>query len=167
MGQTQSPLYTHLLPFNITDFLEGVVITFTDITSFKQLEQDLTDARNFAEEIVSTVRESLIVLDPAMKVISANRSFYKTFHTSKEEVEGRIFYTLGDGQWDIPAFRKSIESVLPEKSSFENFKVSRVFPGIGHRMLLLNARKILSGRTDKESILLAIEDLTPKGDAGQ
>ena len=140
--------------------IDGVVITFTDISAFRTLERDLSEARSYAEAIVATVREPLLVLDGAMHVVSANRSFYGTFRVPPGEVEGRELYALGNGEWDVPEFRRLLETVLPENTAFDNYRVDHVFPAIGRRVLLLNARRVIAGEWNRELILLAFEDVT-------
>ncbi|WP_440949786.1 chemotaxis protein CheB [Methanosphaerula subterraneus] len=140
--------------------IDGVVITFTDITAFRGLEEELSEARAYAEAIVATIREPLLVLDRAMHIVSGNHSFFETFRVSPGEVEGRELYTLGDGQWDIPELRQLLEKILPENAAFDDLRVAHVFPTIGRRILLLNARRIITTGVDKELILLAFEDVT-------
>jgi len=139
------------------------VITFIDITAHKNLERDLLKAHEFADAVIATVRESLLILDSDMTVVSVNASFLTTFHVAKEEVEGRVLYTLGNGQWDIPELRNLLETILPEHTSFENYRVEHNIQGIGHRVMLLNARRIVMEETGSELILLAIEDITGTG----
>ncbi len=138
--------------------IDGVVIVFTEVTAFRALEQDLEDARAYAEAIVETVREPLLVLDGAMRVVSANRSFYRAFGVGPGEVEERELSSLGNGQWEIPELRRLLETVLPENASFDDFRVEHDFPRVGRRVLLLNARRISGGK--RELILLAFEDVT-------
>jgi len=153
-----------IMPYRTVDNrIDGVVITFLDITVHKKLESELENSLKLSEAVNETIRESLLVLDNKMAVISANQSFLKTFAVSKEEVEGRVLYTLGDGQWDIPALRKLLGKILPQKTSFENYRVEHEFPEIGHRIMLLNARQIITGREGRKLILLAIEDITGNG----
>ncbi len=142
------------------------VITFTEITAFRELERDLSEARTYAEAIVATVREPLLVLDDAMHVVSANRSFYETFRVPAGEVEGRELYSLGNGEWDVPELRQLLEAVLPANEAFNDFRVDHVFPGIGRRVLLLNARRVISEGENKELVLLAFEDVTGTGREG-
>jgi two-component system CheB/CheR fusion protein len=135
--------------------IEGVVLTFTDITEIKRA--------NGFESIVETVREPMVVLDGGFKVIFANKSFCRTFQVSKEETEERLIYKLGDGQWDIPELRKLLEEILPQNNKFEDFRVEHDFPGIGRKRMLLNARRIIGEIGDEGAkILLAIEDVTGK-----
>jgi two-component system CheB/CheR fusion protein len=157
-----------ILPYRTVDnIIDGVVVTFLDIHEQKmaserisKLHQSVKDAREFAENIVDTVQEPLLVLDQELQVVSANRSFYNTFRVSSEETEGTFVYDLGSGQWDVPRLRELLEDILPESSSFENFEISHKFPGIGHKKMALNARRMAHGTEGRELILLAIRDIT-------
>jgi len=115
--------------------------------------------------IVDTVREGLLVLGADLRVRKANRSFFVTFHVAPEETVGRLIYDLGNKQWDIPLLRKLLEEVLPENLAFDDFEVDHVFPGIGRKCMLLNARRIVRTDNTTESILLAIEDVTARREA--
>lgn len=139
----------------------GVVLIFRDITERRQAEMAIDAAREYAESIVTTVREPLLVLDSQLHVRSANRSFYETFQVTPAETEGRFLYSLGDGQWDIPALRTLLEEILPRNPSFQDFEVNHDFEHIGQKSMLLNARCFPpEGRF--ELILLAIEDITDR-----
>jgi two-component system CheB/CheR fusion protein len=151
-----------LMPYRTSDNkINGVTATFIDITKIKTLEISLRDAKNFAENIVDTVREPLIVLNSDLKVISASRSFYSTFKATPDETIDKLLYNLGDNQWDIPQLRQLLEDILPKNISFDSFEVKHEFPKIGMRTMILNARKITS-ETDHDLILLAIEDITDR-----
>ena len=113
-----------------------------------------------ASDIVETVPSALIVLDRNLNITSANRAFYQTFRTSAEETEGCLIYDLGNRQWDIPALRTLLESVIPHRASVEGFEVEHDFPTIGRRTMLVNARKIFRPGDHDGSILLAIEDVS-------
>jgi two-component system, chemotaxis family, CheB/CheR fusion protein len=147
------------LPYRtLGDKIDGVVFTFTDVTR-------LEEAHNYAESIITTIRESLVVLNPELKVFSANRAFYKTFHVLPEETEGRLLYELGNHQWDIPKLREVLEDILAKNSSFLDFEVEHDFPSIGKKIMSLNARRIDNQET--ELILLAIDDITERKQAEQ
>jgi PAS domain S-box-containing protein len=113
-----------------------------------------------ASDIVETVPSALITLDRNLNITSANRAFYQTFRTSAEQTEGCHIYDLGNRQWDIPALRTLLESVIPHRASVEGFEVEHDFPTIGRRTMLVNARKIFSPGDHNGSILLAIEDVS-------
>ena len=117
------------------------------------------DIQNYAQNIVDTVREPLLILDTTLRVRSANRAFYQTFHVSPEETEGRLIYELGNGQWDIPDLRTLLEDIVPKSSVFDDFELEHTFPVIGRRVMLLNARKLQAGHHG-ELLVLAMEDVT-------
>lgn len=117
------------------------------------------DARDYAQGIVETVREPLIVLGRDLRVKTANHSFYEVFKVAPEETEGKLIYDLGNKQWDIPRLRELLEQIIPEKSQFGGFEVEHVFPTIGYKTMLLNARMIRQ-ETFEPLVLLAIEDIT-------
>ncbi|KAF5082800.1 Chemotaxis response regulator protein-glutamate methylesterase [anaerobic digester metagenome] len=150
-----------ILPYRTSDNrIDGVAITFVDITRLKRLEQSLQESTAYAESIISTIREALIVLDADLKVVSANRSFYEMFQTTPGDTEGRNLYALGDNQWDIPELRHLLEEILPRETQFEGFTIDHTFPGIGRRTMRLNARQLRAPAALREMILLAIEDAT-------
>ncbi|MGZ8921386.1 MAG: PAS domain-containing protein, partial [Limisphaerales bacterium] len=111
-----------------------------------------------AEDILDTVREPLVVLDADLRVMMANQSFYQSFRVTPENTQGQLLYDLGDRQWDIPALRKLLEEVLPQNAVFNDYEVDHTFPDIGHRMMLLNARRL----DHSKLILLAIKDVTER-----
>jgi two-component system, chemotaxis family, CheB/CheR fusion protein len=124
--------------------------------------EQLNLTRLFAESIVTTVREPLLVLNKDLQVRSANNSFYTKFNTTAGETEGRLLFDLGNKQWNIASLRTLLENILPEKSSIVDFEVSHVFPNIGFRIMHLNATQILRNNSEEKSILLAFEDITEK-----
>src|SRR5256885_15834404 len=103
------------------------------------------DIQNYALNIVDTVREPLLILDTTLRVRSANRAFYQTFHVSSAETVDRLIYELGNGQWDIPELRTLLEDIVPKSSVFDDFELDHTFPVIGRRGMLLNARKLHAG----------------------
>jgi PAS domain S-box-containing protein len=119
------------------------------------------DIQNYAQNIVDTVREPLLILDATLRVQSANRAFYQTFHVSPGETEGRLIYELGNGQWDIPDLRTLLEDIVPKSSVFDDFELDHTFPVIGRRVMLLNARKLQAGQHG-ELLVLAMEDVTAR-----
>ncbi|MGD0279340.1 MAG: PAS domain-containing protein [Smithella sp.] len=101
-----------------------------------------TGSDEYAENIIDTVREPLIVLDHDLRVVTASRSFYEFFKVNPKETVGQLIYDLGNKQWDIPKLRELLETILPEKTTFNNYEVEHEFATIGKRVMLLNARQI-------------------------
>ncbi len=150
-----------ILPYRTREnVIDGVVITFVDVTERRRAEEETLEARIYAESIVDTVRASLLTLDSNLKVISANQQFYRTFRTTREETEGKRIYELGNGQWEIPALRELLERILPENAAFDDFEVEHDFPVTGPKKMLLNARKIQREHGRSDLILLAVQDIT-------
>jgi two-component sensor histidine kinase len=116
--------------------------------------------RKLEHAIVDTVREPLVVLDSALRVVAASRSFYLAFKVTRDQVEGRKLYELGNGQWNIPALRTLLEEIIPQHTTMEEYEVEHEFPVIGRRTMLLNARKVFYEGNNSTSLLLAIEDVT-------
>lgn len=152
-----------VMPYRTLDnVIEGVVLTFTDITRLKKIEDEIRKAKVYAENIVDTVREPLIVLDGGLRVLSASRAFCQTFKSLHGDTVGRYLYELGNRQWDIPKLRELLETVLPKETSFDDFEVEQDFQGIGRRKLLINARCVFEKTGDPHLILLAMEDITDR-----
>ncbi|MDO8873157.1 MAG: CheR family methyltransferase [Methanoregula sp.] len=159
--------HVRTMPYRtLENVIDGVVLTFSDITTLKAVETEARVARDYAQSIVDTVREPLIVLNGRFEVISASRAFYQTFGVTPEETDGHELYTLGDRQWDIPRLHDLLETVLPKDTSFENVEVEHDFPDIGYRKMRLNARRIPGETSAKQLILLAIENITQQGKRG-
>jgi two-component system CheB/CheR fusion protein len=131
-----------------------------EVGNIRALEKALKEAREYAENIVDTVREPLLVLDADLRVLSASRSFYQTFNVTPEETKGTLLYDLGNQQWDIPKLRELLEGILPENTSFDDYEVEHDFEHIGKRKMYLNARRIYRESNKTQLILLAIEDVT-------
>ena len=123
---------------------------------------DLDDASALAQAILDTIRDPLLVLDHGLRVVTANRAFHQTFRMSRQDIQGRPVYRLGDGQWNIPELRSLLEEVAPQHAVMEAYEVEREFPAIGRRSMLLNAREVFNQRNASTLILLTIEDVTDR-----
>ncbi len=143
---------------------ELLVLAMEDVTQRRRSEADLKAIETYAQNIVDTVREPLLILDATLRVRSANRAFYQTFHVTPEETEGHLIYELGNGQWDIPDLRTLLEDIVPKSSVFDDFELEHTFPSIGRRVMLLNARKLQAGHHG-ELLVLAMGDVTERKQA--
>ena len=142
--------------------IDGAVLTLIDINERKRSLEYIEECRDYAEGIVETVRESLLILDQNLRVKTANQSFYQTFQTSPQETENRVIFELGNRHWDIPSLRKILKQILSENTTFQDFEVTHEFPSIGRKTMLLNARRIAQRGNEPEMILLAMEDITER-----
>lgn len=128
----------------------------------KQLQADIMNAWNYAENIVESVREPLVVLSSDLKILSANHSFYDTFKVTPGATVGNFIYDLGNRQWDIPKLRTLLEDILPSVTVFNGYEVEHDFLNIGRKIILLNAREIFRNDIGSNIILLAMEDITER-----
>src|SRR4029077_16576672 len=131
--------------------IDGAVLTLVDVDTLRR-------ARQYAQSIVATVREPLVVLDAELRVRPGSRSFYQTFRHTPTATENRVLYDLGEGQWDIPELRQLMEAVLREDRAFEDYEMEGEFKDIGRKTLRLNARRLIQETDLSPLILLAIED---------
>ncbi|RZJ04941.1 MAG: PAS domain-containing protein [Brevundimonas sp.] len=122
----------------------------------------IEDAQTLAQAIVDTIHEPLLVLDGGLRVLAASRAFYEIFKVDPDHTMGRLLYDLGDGQWNIPALRLLLETIIPEKTAMDGFEVDHDFPGVGRRNMLLNARKVIYETSSNSTILLAFTDVTAR-----
>jgi two-component system, chemotaxis family, CheB/CheR fusion protein len=129
------------------------------------LKRTLDQTREYADTIVESAREPILVLNAALQVTAANPAFYKTFEVTPEETEGRLIYELGNGQWDIPKLRELLEEIVPRNSRVDDFEMSHDFPHLRARDMQLNARRV-ELQAGHPFILLAIEDVTEKSRVG-
>ena len=162
-GPTGKHFQMQVLPYrSVRDVIDGVVITFTDVTQLTQAEQVSRDAQIYAQNIVETIREPLLILDADLRIKSANRSFYTSFQVRADSTLNQLVYDLGNKQWDIPELRRLLNEVLPQEKSLEDYEVEHEFPNLGKRTMLLNAREVSQQNAGARLILLAIEDITER-----
>jgi len=143
---------------------DGILIAciVRDVSERKKTELALEMAVAYADDIIATLREPFVVLNNQLRVKTANFAFYESFHVTKEETANRLVYELGDGEWNIDRLRGLLIEVLTLKNSVHDFEVEHDFPKIGHKTMLLNARRFPLQSKTPELILLAIEDITER-----
>ena len=163
---TERPIDDSAAPIrNDKGEVAGVVLVFRDTTERRNAERELQNALAYAGDIIATLREPFVVLDRHLRVRSANRSFYDSFHVSANETKNRLIYELGNGQWNIPALRALLDEVLSEHLPVHDYEVEHDFPAIGSKTMLLNARQFPPEAENPDLIMLAIEDITDRKNA--
>jgi two-component system CheB/CheR fusion protein len=146
-----------LLPYRSTDDrIQGVVISLFDITARKEAEVEVQKAKDYAETIIDTLPEPLLVLNSDLAIESANTAFYKSFGCDAKATLGRRIYSLGAGEWDVPDLRKLLEIILPEQGMCHGYLTEYHFERLGRRVIQMNARRVESMGV----VLLAITDVT-------
>lgn len=150
-------------PYRTTDDkIDGAVIVLSDVDTMKRLTERLEKSKDFIENIVSTVREPLVVLSKELNVQYVNTSFLTTFKVNRWETEGKPLYSLGNEQWNIPKLRAALGKVIPQNAPLLDFEIEHDFPGLGVKIMLLNARRIVDSHAGEPAMLLAIEDVTQR-----
>jgi two-component system, chemotaxis family, CheB/CheR fusion protein len=147
-------------PYRTTDNrIDGVVIGLIDIDSLKRNAKLIEASRDYANAIVETVRHPLLVIDPDLRIIRANQSFYESFNLTPTQTEQQSIFEVGNRVWDLPSLRSLLEIVLNQDRDFQDFEVTQTLTDQGNCTFLLNARTIKDDR-QQQTILLAIEDIT-------
>jgi len=156
---TQGRWYSMTIrPYKTVDNrIDGALVTLEDINDLKQGMLRIKEARDYAEAIVETVWEPLIVLSKDLHVVAANRAFYKNFAITPKVIKDKYIYDIQDGLWNMPKLRQLLEEIIRENSEFSDFEVGYEAPGAGRRIMLLNARRVAR---EERLILLAVEDIT-------
>jgi len=146
----------------LNNVIDGVVITFEEITVCKRAEQKALLAKQFAENIVATIRQPLLLLNKQFTIVTANPAFCHRFSLTLTDVVGESIYTLAGRQWDVPELHKLLEEVLSSDTAFEAYRYEHFFEGIGNCAITLNGRKIVNAAAEEEEelILLELEEIT-------
>jgi len=128
----------------------------------KQSHKIFEEGWTYIKYVIDIARESFLILDKDLKIISANETFYRTFLLNKKETEGQLIYNLGNKQWDNKKLKELLHDILPNKIFFRDFEIEHKFESIGKKVMLLNARMLFSNKEDSKEpvIILAIEDVT-------
>lgn len=142
--------------------LAGAVLIFRDVSDRRRAERAAEDARSYAEGIVETVRDPLVVLDESLRVVTANRAFYRAFQVTPPQTEGRPLSELGNRQWDLPQLRQLLEGVVARDAPFDDYELDHEFEGVGRRTMLLNARRLDQRDGQAGLILMTAEDVTER-----
>ena len=153
-----------ILPYRtINNVIDGVVITFSNVNNLKiayeqinNLSRNIQYTNDYADNIINTIKESLITLDNDLKVLSANQSFYKMFDLSSRDTIGKFIYELDNKNWEVPELRELLEQIIPNHNYFEDYEVDYNFKNGIRKKIILNARQIFYKEKETKIILLAI-----------
>ena len=167
-AQSSAWYIRRILPYRTQDNrIEGVVITFSDISEIKAAEREIEAARRYSDSIIDTVRQPLVVLDKELHLVSANRSFYRIFALEPGEAVGKALDTLAGHHAGAEGLRAFLAQVHGEPTHIEDYETEIELPGLGRRLLLLNASRLAEGPHGRPKILLAIDDITERRRAAE
>ena len=155
-----------ILPYRTQDDkINGVVITYSDVSDLKEFQRKSLISQRFSESIINTVRDPLLALNCDMELVWANQSFHQLFKTSDSDVVGKSLFSLFKGQWDIPELRRLLERVLPDQRPVEAFSLAVDVAGKGRTELVLNARTVTNDHAAGDLILVAMDNVTEQNQA--
>lgn len=150
-------------PYLTTDnHVDGAVLVLVDIDAGKKAEHEVVSARDFAEAVIGTVRDPLLILDAGLRVHKVNEAFLTTFRISAADVMEHKLFELDAGRWNSPKLRRLLLEILPRNTVFDNFEAAHDFKKIGRRTFLLNARMLSQDPGHREKILLGFQDITER-----
>jgi two-component system CheB/CheR fusion protein len=158
-------------PYRTADHrIEGAVLQLLDVGELKRTLEEVRHARDYAEAIIETIGEPLLVLERALTVRTANRAFYRQFRTGREETLGRNVYEIGRGQLRHPRLTEALRELQTQGQARGNvlndLEVEIEIDQTGPRILMVNARMI-EGLDDERLILLAFQDVTAQKQAAE
>lgn len=147
-----------IMPYKTSkNVIDGATITFVDVSRIKNIQAKMQSALNYAEDIINTVQEPLLILDQDLVVTSANLSFYETFKLKKSDTTGVKLDKINGGDWNNTTLLSQLKLTVKENSEIKDFEFEYTSKDIGHKKMLLNARKIYRGNLDTELILISME----------
>jgi two-component sensor histidine kinase len=122
----------------------------------------IDDTRSFAQVIIETIREPLVVLDGDLNIQLASGSFHRYFDLTSDETQNEGLFALDGGAWETPGLRALLRLVASGQAALESFELTHDFPRIGERTLLLHARKAPREIGMDNVVLLGFEDITER-----
>ena len=147
--------------------VDGAVLSMIDITEKRSGIRALTAARDYAEAIVDTVNDSLLILNRHLKVKNASRFYYELFRESPAEVKGRSIYELCGGLWNVPPLRRHLSALAAHETPFSGWEADFDVPKLGRRTLTISGRVVPHDAENETRIVLAIEDVSPRKQAAE
>ena len=144
----------------LDDRIDGAVLVLIDIDDIKRSLEQTRAARDYAEAIVETVGQPLLVLDATFTVRTANHAFHEVFQTTAAEIEGQRIAHAQGGAWNLPTLMEKLAEVRNAGLRLENLELVCLLPRLGERQLLINVRRLEQDPGSDPLILMAIEDVT-------
>lgn len=142
--------------------IDGAVLTLLDVDALKRSSIESEERRIFSGAVIQAMRDPLLVLSNSFEVRGTNEAYLKFFRVTQDEVEGRSFYDLSGGLWNVPGLRALLTDVLPRNAVVKDFHLEKELPGIGRKILLLNARQVRFESSAEPMILVTLEDVTER-----
>jgi two-component system CheB/CheR fusion protein len=114
------------------------------------------------DRVIDAIRRPVVLLDEKLRVIFANRAFYRAFNIMPGETIGQHLADVGDHRLDLTALRTFLGLVQAEDASIEDYEIEIELPAVGRRVLLLSAEKIRREAEATREIVVMIDDVTER-----
>ncbi len=147
-----------ILPYRTSqDVIDGVIVTFVNVNQRMAAEEKIKEALKYAESLINTIKEPILVLDQDLKVFSGNKPFYEVFKLNPGDTEGKHIFEIDNGKWNDRNLKNLLEKTLKEEYAFNKFGLSYKFVDYGQKKICISGRKSYEGEVEKEMILLTID----------
>ncbi|MGH7715953.1 MAG: PAS domain-containing protein, partial [Vulcanimicrobiaceae bacterium] len=140
--------------------IDGFVLTFANVTAFRASIDQAIYEREYTKTILNTVTDPLAVLSSDLRVLTANRAFYAMFRLSREAMAVTRFNEIGNHAFDHSHVHAQLHRLIAEDGEFEPLEIDHDFPGMGHRVVSLNACRFSPSRHSDGMLLLSLRDIT-------
>lgn len=147
------------------DRVRGVVVTYVDISDVRRAEHATATARAFTAQVVGEIRAPLLVLDADLRVVTASRAFYSLLGTDPATTIGREPAAIGGALLDVPALQPFLAEIRAGSAVVAGHEIGVEMPGLGRRILVLNAVDIPQEPDLPRRVLVAIDDITGRRQA--
>lgn len=143
----------------------GAVLTFTDVTAFRASIAQAVYERECTKAILNTVADPLVVLSADQRIQSGNRAFYAMFGVSRDDTQGRSFFELGNGAFDLGPLRRQLRKVIAGSQALQPAEVDQVATARGPRTLVLTAHPLSFPGHSQSRVLMIFQDVTARKQA--
>jgi two-component system, chemotaxis family, CheB/CheR fusion protein len=156
-----------ILPYRtVENVIDGVVITFSDIQEQKQVQEVLKEvtmnaqaSQEYAESIVNTIKEPLLILDKDLIVQSSNTSFNEQFEVTSSDIKGLPLCEILGGAWNISHLLRRLDDLSSNDEELENIRAEITVHKLGTRSMVITARKLVipSGKSTMMLVNIKME----------
>lgn len=140
-----------------TDFLELIRNLQKEIINRKWAEKKANDALDYAESIIDSIINPIIVLDEEDKIISVNIPFIELFSLGTYECLGKPLFDFHNGLFNIAELKKLIQN---NKTQIASIYISQEFKLLGQKHLEVKAVNLQYNVKHLNFKLIMFHDIT-------
>ncbi|WP_221087995.1 CheR family methyltransferase [Deinococcus aquaedulcis] len=148
-------------PYRTSDnFIDGVVVAFTNIDRIKALEQQARDTSAYAGRVLDSIHDPVLVLDARLRVVTANRALYTLLRSSPAQVRGERLHHLGNFMLDEPELLQRLHEVLAGGEAVVGQVLTLHAPHLGPRQFKIEVDPVPGEDETSVMVVLKLEDVT-------